>query len=97
MVCRELKTVRGKEILEPLPCERFLQGFENSRAYLPPVSHREKREKYQNPLKNAQKAGSGSDIFSPLEYTHHKNEATQLQKIHDFEIPAFFLSPFIGD
>ena len=37
---------RGKEKLEQLPCERFLQDFEFSRAFLPPVSHRVKRSKF---------------------------------------------------
>ena len=31
--------IRGKEQLEQLPCERFLQDFEFLRAFLPPVSH----------------------------------------------------------
>ena len=41
---------RAKEKIEHLPCERFLQGFGFSRAFLPPVSHGEK------PVKIAHKA-----------------------------------------
>ena len=47
---------RGKEKLEQLPFERFLQGFEFSRTFLPPVSHGVKRAKLQKPVKNAHKA-----------------------------------------
>ena len=47
---------RGKEKLEQLPCERFLQEFEFSRAFLSPVSHGVKRGKFQKPVKNAHKA-----------------------------------------
>ena len=36
---------RGKK-REQLPCERFLQGFGFSHAFLPPVSHREKSGKF---------------------------------------------------
>ena len=37
---------RVKEKLEQLPCERFLQDFEFSRAFLPSVLHGKKREKF---------------------------------------------------
>ena len=40
-----------KEQIEQLPCELFLQGFEFSCAYLPPVSHIEGRGEFQNPIK----------------------------------------------
>ena len=46
---------RGKEKIEQLPCERFLQDFEFSHAFLPPVSHGVKRGKFQKPVKNAHK------------------------------------------
>ena len=55
MVSRAFKVTRGKEKLEQLPCERFLQGFEFSRAFLSPVSHGVKRGKFQKPVKNAHK------------------------------------------
>ena len=51
-----MRTSRGKEKSEQLPCERFLLGFEFSRAFLPPVSHGVKRGKLQKPVKNAPKA-----------------------------------------
>ena len=35
---RQILHSRGKEKLEQPPCEQFLQGFEFSRAFLPPVS-----------------------------------------------------------
>ena len=47
---------KGKEKIEELPCERFLQDFEFSRAFLPPVSHGVKRGKFQKPVKIAPKA-----------------------------------------
>ena len=47
---------RGKEKIEQLPCERFLQAFEIYRAYLAPISHGEKRGKFQKPVKIAHKA-----------------------------------------
>ena len=47
---------KGKEKIEELPCERFLQVFELSRAFLPPISHGKKCGKLQNPVKNANKA-----------------------------------------
>ena len=47
---------KGKEKIEELPCERFLQDFEFSRAFLPPVSHGVKRGKFQKPVKIALKA-----------------------------------------
>ena len=47
---------RGGKDLEQLPCERFLQVFELSRAFLPPISHGKKCGKLQNPVKNANKA-----------------------------------------
>ena len=56
MVSRAFKVTRGKEKLEQLPCERFLQGFEFSRAFLPPVSHGVKHGKFQNPVKIVHKA-----------------------------------------
>ena len=49
-------STRGKEKLEQPPYERFLQGFEFSRAFLPPVSHRVKLGKFQKPVKIAHKA-----------------------------------------
>ena len=33
---------RGKETLERLPYERFMQGFEFSGAFLPPLQHGKK-------------------------------------------------------
>ena len=50
------KFTRGKEKIEQLPCERFLQGFEFSRAFLPPVSHGVKRGKFQKHVKISHKA-----------------------------------------
>ena len=47
---------RGKEKIEKPPCERFLQVFEFSRAFLPPVSHGIKRGKFQKPVKIVHKA-----------------------------------------
>ena len=47
---------RGKVKLEQLPCERFLQGFEFTRAFPPPVSHGVKDGKFQKPVKIAHKA-----------------------------------------
>ena len=47
---------RVKVRLEQLPCERFLQEFEFSRAFLSPVSHGVKRGKFQKPVKLAHKA-----------------------------------------
>ena len=46
-----LRLVRGKEKLEQLPCDRFLQGFEISRGFLPQVSYGEKGGKFQIPIK----------------------------------------------
>ena len=43
---------RGKQKLEKLPCELFLQGFVISRAFLP-VSHKLKRGKFQKYVKIA--------------------------------------------
>ena len=40
--------------LEQLPCDQFLQCFEIFRAFLPAVSHGEKRGKLQNAVKIAQ-------------------------------------------
>ena len=54
-MCEDL-FLRGKEKLEQLPCEQFLQGFEFSRAILLPVLHRVKRGKFQKPVKIAPKA-----------------------------------------
>ena len=48
--------IKGKEKLEQLPCERFLQDFEFSRAFLPTVSHGVKRGKFQKAVKIAHKA-----------------------------------------
>ena len=53
---QESPNTRGKEKIEKLPCERFLQDFEVSRAFLPPVSHGIKRGKFQKPVKIAHKA-----------------------------------------
>ena len=39
-----------------MPCERYLQDFEFSRVFLPPVSHEIKCGKFQKPVKIAQKA-----------------------------------------
>ena len=47
---------RGKEKIEQLPCERFLQGFGFPHAFLPPILHGEKSGKFQKPVKNAHKA-----------------------------------------
>ena len=47
-----------KEKLEQLPCERILQDFEFSRAFLPPFSNGVKRGKFQKPVKIAHKACS---------------------------------------
>ena len=47
--------IRGKEKLEQLPCERFLQGFEFFRGFLPPVLHGVKRDKFQKAVKIAHK------------------------------------------
>ena len=49
-VCHSVfaRTIRGKQKLEQLPCERFLQGFEFSRAFLQPVSDGKKSGKLQN-------------------------------------------------
>ena len=41
---------------ERLPCEQFLHRFEISRAFLPPVSHVEKRGKFQNVVEMAHNA-----------------------------------------
>ena len=38
---------RGKMILYQLLRSQFLQGFEISRAFLPPISHGEKRKKFK--------------------------------------------------
>ena len=42
---------RGKEKIEQLPCEQFLQAFEIYRALLRAKKVREKRGKIQNPVK----------------------------------------------
>ena len=47
---------RGKEKLEQLPCEQFLQAFEIYRALLRAKQVGEKRAKIQNPVKIAHKA-----------------------------------------
>ena len=47
---------RGKEEVEKLPCDGFLQAFGFSRAFLQPVSHGEKRGKFQKPVKMTHKA-----------------------------------------
>ena len=47
---------RGKEEVEKLPCDGFLQAFGFSRAFLQPFSHDgEKRGKFQKPVKIAHK------------------------------------------
>ena len=51
-----LVLTRGKEEIEQLPCERFLQGLGFSHAFLLPVSHGEKSGKFQKPVKIAHKA-----------------------------------------
>ena len=38
---------RGKEEVEKLPCDGFLQAFGFSRAFLPPVSHGGKRGNFK--------------------------------------------------
>ena len=48
--------IRGKTKLEQMPCERFLQVFEFSHAFLLPVSHGIKCGKIQKPVKIAHKA-----------------------------------------
>ena len=48
--------VRGKEKLEELPCEQFLQGFEISRSFVRAKQVGQKRAKIQNPVKIAHKA-----------------------------------------
>ena len=52
--------LRGKEKLEQLPCEQFIQDFEFSRAFLTTVSHGIKME---NPVKIAHKA------FVPIQFS----------------------------
>ena len=47
---------RGKEKLEQLPCEHFLQAFEIYRALLRAKQVGEKRGKIQKPVKIAHKA-----------------------------------------
>ena len=47
---------RGKEKLEQLPCEHFLQDFEISRSFLRAKQERKKRVKIQNPVKIVHKA-----------------------------------------
>ena len=47
---------KGKEKIEQLPCERFLQGIGFSHAFLPPFSHEEKSGRFQKPVKIAHKA-----------------------------------------
>ena len=56
-------TSRGKEKIEQLPCERFLQGFGFSRALLPPVSHGEKSGEFQKPVKMLTRHFSFTLIF----------------------------------
>ena len=46
----------GKEKLEELPCEQFLQGFEISRFFVRAKQVGQKRAKIQNPVKSAHKA-----------------------------------------
>ena len=41
---------------DQLPCEQFLQRFEISRAFLLPISHGEKRDKFQNAVEISRKA-----------------------------------------
>ena len=48
--------LRGNEKLEQLACVLFLQGFDFSSAFLPPVWHGVKRGKFQKPVKIAHKA-----------------------------------------
>ena len=40
------KQASGKEKIQKLPCEQILQAFGFFRAFLPPVSHGEKRGKF---------------------------------------------------
>ena len=49
---------RGKEQLEQLPCEQFLQAFEIYCALLRAKQVREKHGKIQNPVKIAHKAAA---------------------------------------
>ena len=49
------KGPRGKEKIEQLPCEQFLQGFGFSHAFLPPVSHGEKTGQFQFVVEIAEK------------------------------------------
>ena len=53
---RALSFTRGKQMLNQLPWERFLQDFEFSRTFFPPASHRAKHGNFQKPVKTAHKA-----------------------------------------
>ena len=48
--------IRGKEKLEELPCEQFLQGFEIFCSFVRAKQVGQKRAKIQNSLKSAHKA-----------------------------------------
>ena len=45
------ETTRGEKALEKLECARFLQGFEISRAILPPILHGKKAQEISIPIK----------------------------------------------
>ena len=76
--------IRGQEKFEQLPSERFFQGFEFSRALLPPVSHGEKREKFQNPVKKAHKAAGLLNNFRHLPQAFVSNIFNRFTKLsHD--------------
>ena len=51
-----MEKAKGKERLEQLPCEQFLQDFEISRSFLRAKQERKKRVKIQNPVKIVHKA-----------------------------------------
>ena len=52
---QHLYASKGKVKQAQLPCEQFLQHFEISHAFFPPVSHGEKRGKIQNFVEIAHK------------------------------------------
>ena len=84
-----MEKFRGKEKLEQLPCEQFLQAFEIYHALLRAKHVGENRGKIQNHVKIALKAVVLFFSF-PLELRQYKNGFVSVKRMFVLKLPPFF-------
>ena len=71
---------RGKETLERLPYERFMQGFEFSGAFLPPLQHGKKVREISKPCKICSQ-GIPSNFFPSSQQTTTNTNAFNMKSV----------------